>query len=212
MAIFALITIFGNVHRPYKQYPKIVNNTVYYFSSFFLIFSYICINYYIWKCAQTVNTTHNIVKNSLNHDHSLFLFFSDFLAISTLLTIFGNVHRPCKQYPSTVNSSLHCVFFLKNSPWFSGYVCITYHIWKCAKTMWTVPQHVNNSPHQVYSFFLFFFFSLIFWLYLHWLPYLEMCTDHINSSATSPYHHHFLPDCFAIFSSENTKLAIFGNF
>ena len=38
---------------------------------------------------------------------------------------------------------------------------------------------VHNSLHHVYSFFLFF---LIFWQYLHNLPYLEMCTDHVNST------------------------------
>ena len=96
-----------------------------------------------------------------------FSFFSHFLAIFTLLNIFGNVHRPCKQYPNIV----------------------------------------NNSLYHVCSFFL------IFWLYLCRLPYWEMRTDHVNSSATSPHHPYFFPDFFLIlFSFEFTKFAIFGNF
>ena len=39
-----------------------------------------------------------------------FSFFSDFLDIFAILTIFGNVHRPYKQYPNIVNNSLHHVF------------------------------------------------------------------------------------------------------
>ena len=39
---------------------------------------------------------------------------------------------------------------------------------------------VNHSLNHVYSFFP--FSSLIFWLYLHYSPYLKMCTDHVNST------------------------------
>lgn len=96
LAIFALITIFGNVHRPCKHYSKIVN------------------------------------KDALN----FFLFFLDFLTIFALLTIFGNVHWPCKRYPYIVNNSLRHVYsFCLHLSWFSGYICIDYHIWKCAQTM-----------------------------------------------------------------------------
>ena len=35
-----------------------------------------------------------------------FSFCSDFWAIFALLTIFGNMHRPCKQHPNIVNNSL----------------------------------------------------------------------------------------------------------
>ena len=72
---------------------------------------------------------------------------------------------------------------------------------------------VHNSLHHVYSFFLFFF--LIFWLYLHFLPYLEMCTDHVNSTpilSTTVYimsvlFFSFFPDFMAIF----TSITILGN-
>ena len=58
MAMFPLVTIFGNVHRPHQQYSNIVNDSldhVYYIFPFFSWFStYICINDYIWKYAQTM--------------------------------------------------------------------------------------------------------------------------------------------------------------
>ena len=38
MAIFALITILGNAHRPCKHYPNIVNNSIHHVYSVFLIF------------------------------------------------------------------------------------------------------------------------------------------------------------------------------
>ena len=56
--IFAGITIFRNVHRPHQHYPNTINNSldhVYsFFSDFSQFFSYIHINYYIWKGAQTM--------------------------------------------------------------------------------------------------------------------------------------------------------------
>ena len=39
-----------------------------------------------------------------------------------------------------------------------------------------------------------------------------MRTDHVNSSATSPHHPYIFSNFFPIFSSEITKIAIFGNF
>ncbi|KIK03563.1 hypothetical protein K443DRAFT_95050, partial [Laccaria amethystina LaAM-08-1] len=50
-------------------------------------------------------------------------FISDFLAIFAWITIFGNMHRPCKQYPNITNSECHektvpekPSFFLKPGP------------------------------------------------------------------------------------------------
>ena len=39
-------------------------------------------------------------------------FFSDFQAIFALITIFRKVHRPCQQYPNTINNSLDHVYSL----------------------------------------------------------------------------------------------------
>ncbi|KIK00359.1 hypothetical protein K443DRAFT_100507 [Laccaria amethystina LaAM-08-1] len=53
--------------------------------------------------SNIVNNSYpNIVNNSLHHVYYFFSFFPDFLAIFTLLTIFGNAHRPCKQYPNNI--------------------------------------------------------------------------------------------------------------
>ena len=38
-------------------------------------------------------------------------FFSDFLAIFTLITILGNAHRPCKLYLNNTNNSTSCLSF-----------------------------------------------------------------------------------------------------
>ena len=38
VTIFALITIFGNVHRPYKHYSNIVHNSLHHVYFFFLFF------------------------------------------------------------------------------------------------------------------------------------------------------------------------------
>ena len=45
------------------------------------------------------------------------LILPDFLIIFVLITIFGNVHRPCKQYSNIVDNSLHHVYSF--SPEFS---------------------------------------------------------------------------------------------
>ena len=79
-AIFALISIFGNVHRPCKYYSNIVKNSLHHVYSFFFL-SFLAIfveNYQIWKCAQTdhVNsspTTSPIVSTIL-------ISFSDVIA------------------------------------------------------------------------------------------------------------------------------------
>ena len=160
VAIFTWITIFGKVHRPHKHYSNIANLI------FWIFFHYLP---YLEICTDHVNSTPSL--STIVYIVSIFSSFSpDFLAIFALLTIFGNAHRPCEQYPNM------------------------------------------STTVQIMSILFFSFSPPIFWLFLHYLPYLEMCTDHVNSSATSPHHHHFFPDFIHIFSSENAKLAIFDNF
>ncbi|KIJ90974.1 hypothetical protein K443DRAFT_115791, partial [Laccaria amethystina LaAM-08-1] len=66
-----------NVHRPCTPYPNIVNN-----------------NHV--NSTPTLSTTVYIMS-------IIFLpFFPDFVAIFALLSIFGNPHRPCKQYPNNI--------------------------------------------------------------------------------------------------------------
>ncbi|KIJ94701.1 hypothetical protein K443DRAFT_30806, partial [Laccaria amethystina LaAM-08-1] len=70
LAIFSLVTIIGNVHRPCRYYSNIFNNNH-------------------ANSTPTLSITVYIMS-------ILFVsFFPDFLAIFALLTIFGNAHRPC---------------------------------------------------------------------------------------------------------------------
>ncbi|KIJ97352.1 hypothetical protein K443DRAFT_105821 [Laccaria amethystina LaAM-08-1] len=93
-----------------------------------------------------VNTTPKLSTTVYIRFILFFSFSPDFLTIFALLTILGNVHRPCKQHPILQQQSTSCLSFF--------------------------------SP-----------FFLIFWLYLHYLPYLEICTDHVNSTLTTSLHH-----------------------
>ena len=54
-AIFAFISIFRNAYSLHQHYPKTVNSIIDHVYSFFLIYSYIHINYHIWKSAQTTS-------------------------------------------------------------------------------------------------------------------------------------------------------------
>ncbi|KIJ97719.1 hypothetical protein K443DRAFT_79103, partial [Laccaria amethystina LaAM-08-1] len=62
--------IFGNVHRPCKHYFNIVNN-------------------------NHVNSTPTLSIMVYIMSILFVSIFPDFLAIFSLITIFGNVHRPC---------------------------------------------------------------------------------------------------------------------
>ena len=92
-----------------------------------------------------------------------------FYGYNVLVTIFGNVHRPCRHH-----------FII-----------------------------VNNSLYHVYSF------SPISWLYLHQLPYWEMCTDHVSNASTLSQRVYIMsiffllifPDFLAIFA----WITILGN-
>ncbi|KIK05191.1 hypothetical protein K443DRAFT_38041, partial [Laccaria amethystina LaAM-08-1] len=68
------ITIFGNVHRPCKHYPKIVNKKI---------------------CTYHVNSTPTLSITVYIMSILFVSIFPDFLAIFALFTIFGNAHRPC---------------------------------------------------------------------------------------------------------------------
>ena len=95
LGMLTSVTIFGNAHRPCKHYSKTFNNSLHYIYSLVSCLSsfsgYIYMSYYIWKCAQT-QWHPNIVNNF--HIISI-LIFPDFMAILVLITIFGNVYRPC---------------------------------------------------------------------------------------------------------------------
>ena len=69
LSIFTLITILGNGHRPCTLYFNIINRYTSYLSFLSQLFAHFLI---------------------------MFAIIPDILIIFTLLTILGNVHRPCK--------------------------------------------------------------------------------------------------------------------
>ena len=88
------VTIFGNAHRPCQWHPNIVNNGPYHiYSDFSWFYSYIGLNYHVWKCAQTMLTV-NIVNNACPF---FFPWFSDYIYINYYI---WRCWRLCQQYPT----------------------------------------------------------------------------------------------------------------
>ena len=155
LSIFTLITILGNVHRPCTLYLNIINK----YTS--------CLPSFSWL-------------------------FAEFFIIFAFITILGSAHRPCKQYTNIVGNGLHHIlyFFLILDQIYSFFFCPFIDF---SAIFVLIPIFGNgHRPHQQYSNILndsimsimFAHFFLIFRLYLHWLSYLEICTDHINSTLT----------------------------
>jgi hypothetical protein len=138
-----------------------------------------------------------------------FLFFPIFLAIFALLTIFGNVHRPCKHYSIIVSNSVHYV-----SSFFPDFLAI-FGLITIFGTVHRPCKQCHNIVDNSSCLFFFSPFFLIFWLHFHYLPYLEMCTDHVNSTLTrSPHHSHFFLILSLFFIGKLTifaLLTIFGS-
>ena len=108
------------------------------------------------------------------------LFLPDLLAIVTLVAIFGNAHRPhehqhCQQQCLSVYA--FSLFFASDFVTIFALITIFGNAHRPYKLYSNI---VNHSLNHVYSFFP--FSTLIFWLYLHYSPYLKMCTNHINST------------------------------
>ena len=174
--------------------------------SFFFIFSYIYINYYIWKYAQTMSTVSHTVNDSLCHVYSFFLIFYHFLTTFTLITILRNVHKPCKHYPNIVNNSLHHVYsFFPDFSWFSGYICINYHIEKCAQTM---SCYLTIVIYHVYFFFLISpNFLAIFALVTILENAHRPCNQCPNIMPNSLHHPYFSSDFITIFCVKMQNLS-----
>ena len=82
-AIFILITIFGKVHRPCKKHPNIVTILMISTITFCLILFFLT----SWSYISFWFSGYNV-----------------------LVTIFGNVHRPCRHHFIIINKSLHLVY------------------------------------------------------------------------------------------------------
>ena len=108
-----------------------------------------------------------IVNNSLYHVYS---FFPHFLAIFTSVTILGNVHRPCKQCISIFTKSLHHVYLFLLI--FLDFLAIFAWITILGNAHRPCKQYTNlvdSSLCHATPFFPDLF--LVFWAYLHQLPY-----------------------------------------
>ena len=115
-----------------------------------------------------VNTTPTLSITVYIMSILFFSFISDFLAIFALLTIFGNVHRPCKQQPNIVNNSLHhvCSFFLFFFPNFLARftpITILGHAHRPCKQLSNI-----TTPSLFFSWFLSYFFHLNYKIYHFW--------------------------------------------
>ena len=89
-AIFILITIFGKVHKPYKQSPTL--------SPIVMISTILPTT-----CCMDTHTKSSILFSLTSWSYISFL-FSDY---NVLVTIFGNVHRPCRYYFIIMDKSPH---------------------------------------------------------------------------------------------------------
>ena len=60
-----------------------------------------------------MGTDHVSYTNKYTSCLLFFLIFPDFLIIFALITILGNVHRPCKQYPNIITTIpiFFCFYF-----------------------------------------------------------------------------------------------------
>ena len=114
-------------------------------------FSYICINYYIWKWAQTTSTVPQHCQEQSILCLLLFPIFSDFQAILGLITIFRNMHRPHQQYPNTINNSFNHVYSLL-SDFTAIFISITI-FGKVHRPCKKYPNIVTNTDDQHHPFF-----------------------------------------------------------
>ena len=103
----------GKCRQTSKQCVNIIKTKLHHVYCFS---HYICITYYIRKCAQTMQRIHqHCWQWSTSHISIFSDFFSDFSAIFTLIATLGNAHRPCKLYLNMINNSASCLSFFS---WF----------------------------------------------------------------------------------------------
>ena len=100
-----LVTIFGNVHRPYRHY--FIATTVFIMSIFFphflaLFTSVTILGNVHRQCKQCINTIKRVYIMSI----LFLLIFPDLVMIFAWITILEDVHRPCKQYTNIVENGL----------------------------------------------------------------------------------------------------------
>ena len=137
---------------------------VYSFSPDFSRFShYICIGYYIRKCTQTMQIIYQQWWQwSTTCYSTLPASFPDVLVIYALITILGNVHRPCKQYPNIVGNCLqHASSFLLIIPDFLIIFTLLTILGNVHRPYKQYTNIVDNDLHHISLFFSHFFWHVI---------------------------------------------------
>ena len=119
---------------------------------FFLLHGYIHISCHIGKCRQMSKQCLNIIKKSCIGS------FPDVLVIFALITIFGNAHRPCEQYPNIVSNCLqHAYSFLLIIPDFLIRFTLLTILGKAHRPCEQHTNIVDNGLHHISQFFSDFF-------------------------------------------------------
>ena len=152
----------------------------------------------MWPTSQQPmawTLTHRIIMilHFLNFWSYISFWFSSY---NVLVTIFGNVHRPCRHYSIIVNNGVYSVF-----PYFLAIftsVTILGNVHRLCK------QYINNitkSLHHVYLFLLIFpdFLTIFAWITKLGNAH-RPCKQYINIVDSSLCHATpFFPDCFLVF-------------
>ena len=107
MCVFSFVWFYSNIHINYHLWKSAQTQIIRILCSL-TSWSYIYFSCHIGKCIQTSKQCLNIIKKSYIGS------FPDVLAISALITILGNVHRPHQQYPNTINNSFNRVYSLSS--------------------------------------------------------------------------------------------------
>ena len=110
--------------------------------------SYIYFSCHIGKCRQTSKQCLNIIKKS---DISS---FPDVLVIFALITILGNAHKPCEQYPNIVSNCLqHAYSFLLIIPDFLIRFTLLTILGNAHRPCKQYTNIVDNGLHHISLFF-----------------------------------------------------------
>ena len=119
---------------------------------FCLLHGYIYISCHIGKCKQTSEQCLNIIKKSYIGS------FSDVLVIFALITVSGNVHRPCDSTPNIVSNCLqHAYSFLLIIPDFLIRFSLLTILGNAHRPCKQYTNIVDDGLHHIFLFFSDFF-------------------------------------------------------
>ena len=156
--IFWLQCLSYHVHRLYRHYFIIINNSLYHvyswFPHFLALFTSVTI---LGNMHRPCNQCITIIKRVDIMSILFFLIFPDLSIIFAWITRLGNAHRPCKQYTNIVEDGLcHATPFLSDVLSIFASVTILGNVHRLCKQYLNL---VNNSLFFFSWVFLTFFLS-----------------------------------------------------